>query len=254
MININGLSFAYKKDYPIFLNFNWNIAPGERWSVIGPSGCGKTTLLYLLAGLKTPSAGKISINNRPSNGHKALTGLILQDYGLLPWATAFENVAIGLKIQGTEKKQINRIVEKWLREMGIEEVASHYPSELSGGQQQRVAIARTLALEPPVILMDEPFAALDALTREDSLKLVLRLWRDHTSTMVLVTHNIEEAAFWGARILVLSKPPNTHPVIIDNPGSGTPEYINSPDFNSRCKQLRELIEQHARNDKAETQL
>jgi NitT/TauT family transport system ATP-binding protein len=247
MIKIKDLCFAYKKDCPLFLDFNWDIAPGERWSLIGPSGCGKTTLLYLLAGLIAPAGGKININDDYSNDRRFLTGLILQDFGLLPWNTAFDNVALGLKIQGIEKNKIAQITLHWLKELGIENVSEHYPAELSGGQQQRVAIARTLAIGPSLLLMDEPFASLDALTREDSLNLALKIWRNHFSTMVLVTHNIDEAAFWGSRILVLDRAPNTSPHIIENPGSGQPEYISSPDFTIRCKQLRELIGRNTQN-------
>jgi NitT/TauT family transport system ATP-binding protein len=245
MVKVENLNFAYKKGFPIFNDFSWKIEPGERWSVIGPSGCGKTTLLYLLAGLRVPNSGLISITNGQSS-HKILTGLILQDYGLLPWATAFQNVALGLKIQKMDKKLISEITQKWLVELGIDAVASHYPSELSGGQRQRVAIARTLVLQPSLLLMDEPFASLDTLTREDLLDLTLGLWRKQPSTMVLVTHNIEEAVYWGSHILVLRRAPNNQYQVIENSGSGSPAYRENPDYRSRCQQLRELIEQYAR--------
>jgi ABC-type nitrate/sulfonate/bicarbonate transport system ATPase subunit len=246
MVKIKGLSFTYKRESPIFSNFSWDIGQGERWSIIGPSGCGKTTLLYLLAGLRLPSAGSITVNNG-SNGHRILTGLILQDYGLLPWASAFENVALGLKIQHVEKKTVERVTHEWLTKLGIDHVASHYPVEMSGGQRQRVAIARTLALEPALLLMDEPFASLDSITREDLLNLALNLWQNLTSTMVLVTHNIEEAVYWGSHILVLGHPPNTTAVTINNPGSGLPGFRSSPEFTARCQQVRDLVEQNSRN-------
>jgi ABC-type nitrate/sulfonate/bicarbonate transport system ATPase subunit len=247
MFKIQELTFFYKKEYPIFKDFTLNIGQGERWSVIGPSGCGKTTLLYLLAGLRVPTAGKISTNNGSSNGHKVLTGLILQDYGLLPWATAAENVSLGLKIQRYDKKTIAAETQNWLLKMGIDHVAGHYPAELSGGQRQRVAIARTLALEPALLLMDEPFASLDSITRDDLLNLALKLWKNVTSTMVLVTHNIEEAVYWGNNILVLKYPPNETAVSINNPGSGLLEYRNSSEFRIKCQQLREMIEQNSPN-------
>jgi NitT/TauT family transport system ATP-binding protein len=252
MVKIEHLSFAYKKGSPIFGDFHWNIASGERWSVIGPSGCGKTTLLYLLAGLRTPDSGSVSILDGQTGGHKPLTGLILQDYGLLPWATAFQNVALGLKIQRVKKETITEVTQKWMIELGIDSVASHYPAELSGGQRQRVAIARTLILHPSLLLMDEPFASLDTLTREDLLDLTLSLWRKQPSTMVLVTHNIEEAVSWGSHVLVLRKAPNNECTIIDNPGSGTAEYRESPEYHSRCYQLRELIEQYANSQPGES--
>jgi ABC-type nitrate/sulfonate/bicarbonate transport system ATPase subunit len=249
MLNIENLSFSYKKESPLFLDFSWNFDSGERWAVIGPSGCGKTTLLYLLAGLRLPSAGKITRNSGISSGHKILSGLILQDYGLLPWATALENVALGLKIQGVASKTAALTAGKWLSDLGLEPVSHHYPAELSGGQRQRVAIARTLALEAEMILMDEPFASLDTLTREDLLNLCLGLWRKLQPTMMLVTHNIEEAVYWGSRILVLGHPPHTRPDIVMNPGSGSPEYRQSPDFNALCRHLRSLLEKSLVNGK-----
>jgi ABC-type nitrate/sulfonate/bicarbonate transport system ATPase subunit len=247
MVKIEGLFFAYKKGFPIFQDFNWNIAPGERWAVIGPSGCGKTTLLYLLAGLREPDSGQIAIEDSRSNGHRPAAGLILQDYGLFPWATALDNVAIGLKIRGIEKGRISEIAHQWMRQLGIDSVSDHYPGELSGGQRQRVAIARTLALQPGLLLMDEPFASLDALTREDLLDLIMLLWKDFSSTMVLVTHNIEEAVHWGSQILVLHQPPNREPIIIDNPESGHDWYRESEIFRSRCRQLRNAVGENAGN-------
>ena len=249
MIGVKHLKFAYKKGTPIFLDFNWAISPGERWSIIGPSGCGKSTLLYILSGLYAPLAGEINLNGYQKTGKAVSSGLILQDYGLLPWATALENVSLGLKIRGFKKERISQIAWKWLCELGIDSVAGHYPAELSGGQRQRVAIARTLCLEPRLLLMDEPFASLDALTREDMQNLILDLWKRLSSTMVLVTHNIEEAVFWGQKILILGHSPNTNPVIIENSASGSTEYRHTADFAARCKQLRELVEQQGRNGK-----
>jgi ABC-type nitrate/sulfonate/bicarbonate transport system ATPase subunit len=251
MVEIEGLSFAYKQESPIFLDFRLTIGWGERWSVIGPSGCGKSTLLYLLAGLRSPGAGRIDIRNRAHNSRQAITGLILQDYGLLPWATAAENVALGLKIHGIDKKSADQITAGWLEELGIEKVAGQYAGELSGGQRQRVAIARTLALKPSLLLMDEPFSSLDALTREDSLDLVMNLWQKHTSTAVMVTHNMEEAVYWGRQILVLGTPPNTSAIVIDNPGSEKPGYRYSQEFLEKCRKLRLMIEQSLRRGNEE---
>jgi len=246
MVKIDRLSFCYQKESPIFLDFNWSVDRGERWSVIGPSGCGKTTLLYLLAGLRLPTSGKISVDGRPLSGPRVSTGLILQDYGLLPWATAIDNISLGLKIRRMNGRKITHIARDWLSRLDIAAVSDHYPAELSGGQRQRVAIARTLALEPDLLLMDEPLASLDSLTREDLQALTLQLWEDMRSTIILVTHNIEEAAFLGKKIIVLNCPPNTRPLIIDNPGSGYVEYRNTPEFTERCQQLRELVERNAR--------
>ena len=251
MVKLDRLCFSYHSECPIFLDFSWDIAPGERWSVIGPSGCGKTTLLYLLAGLYLPTSGGIYFDGSPLLMPRISTGLILQDYGLLPWATAFDNVSLGLKIRRLDKGKVTEITREWLSRLGIDGVADRYPAELSGGQRQRVAIARTLALEPDLLIMDEPFASLDAQTREDLQDLTIRLWERVSSTMILVTHNIEEAVLLGKRIMVLSHTPLTEPVITENPGSGYPGYRNTPDFFRRCQQLRELVEQNARSEKAE---
>lgn len=247
MVEIERLYFSYHQESPIFLGFNWSIAQGERWSVIGPSGCGKTTLLYLLAGLRLPTSGKINIDGSQLTAPRVSTGLILQDYGLLPWATAFDNTSLGLKIRGLDDGRVTQITREWLSKLGIDTVSSHYPVELSGGQRQRVAIARTLALEPDLLLMDEPFASLDALTREELQNLTISLWESVSSTIILVTHNIEEAVFLGKRIMVLKHPPNTEPIIIENPGSGYSEYRKMPDFTERCREVRELVEQSARS-------
>jgi len=247
MVEIENLCFSYQAEAPIFTNFNWSIAQGERWSVIGPSGCGKTTLLYLLDGLCLPTSGEIRIVGHPLTKPRLSTGLILQDYGLLPWATAFDNISLGLKIRGVDSEKINQITTQWLSKLGIDGVSHHYPSELSGGQRQRVAIGRTLALELVLLLMDEPFASLDALTREDLQNLIMGLWQDMSSTVVFVTHNIRESVLLGKRIMILKHPPNTEPIIIENPDSGYPEYRDTPEFLDKCKEVRELAELEATN-------
>jgi len=247
MVEVENLCFWYSPDSPVFHNFNCRIERGERWSVIGSSGCGKTTLLYLLAGLLLPASGSINMEGNPLVKPRLSTGLILQDYGLLPWATVFDNIALGFKIRQAEKRMMVNTTNEWLDRLGIRAEADRYPAELSGGQRQRVAIARTLALEPSLLLMDEPFASLDAFTREDLQDLTLILWEKVTSTIMLVTHNIQEATLLGKRIMVLNTPPNREPVIIENPDSGYPEYRNSPDFFRKCAQLRELIKPDSGN-------
>jgi len=242
MISITNLNFEYKKNKPIFSDFNLSIGQGERWSIIGPSGCGKTTLLYILAGLRSPNSGAVSYTNGHSGAGNISQGLILQDYGLLPWLTAYENVALGLKIRKFDKNSITRVTQKWLRELNIMDISDHYPAEMSGGQRQRTAIARTLALEPSLLLMDEPFASLDTINREDLLDLILELSGKLNSTMVLVTHNIEEAVFWGSKILILKKHPNDRTFIIENELSGCGGYRDSAEFRLQCRKIREAVE------------
>jgi NitT/TauT family transport system ATP-binding protein len=242
MVKVEKLTFAYKKGLPIFEDFDCLIQKGQRLSIIGPSGCGKSTLLYLLAGLRTPDSGSILVSEENFGKYQTSIGLVLQDYGLLPWATAFQNIALGLKIKGVPKEEIIETVKQWMNDLGIAAVASHFPGELSGGQRQRVAIARTLVLQPALLLMDEPFASLDTMTREDLLDLTLDLWHKQPSTMILVTHNIEEAVYWGSQILVLGKAPNTRCTIADNSGSGTLDFRESAQYRARCRELREQIE------------
>jgi len=253
MIIVRDLSFAYPNRRPIFQHFHWHVMPGEAWAVIGPSGCGKTTLLYLLAGLLRPTAGEIRIGGAPLQRPRPQTGLILQDYGLLPWATVEQNAALGLRIRefyGPDGRHAPRTttaadptakIDFWLERLGLNHIRDQYPGQISGGQRQRTAIARTLATDPDLLLMDEPFSSLDALTREELQNLTLRLRRETALTSVLVTHSIEEAAFLGQRILVLTMPPIQHPEVIDNPGVGDESYRGSDPFHAVCDALRERL-------------
>ncbi len=250
MINLVNLSFAYPGRAVIFDHFSWQVEPGEGWAIIGPSGCGKSTLLYLIAGLRRPATGQILVDDQPIVRPRPQTGLILQDYGLLPWATVWDNAALGLDMRrfyGPDGKHVpldelltnkTQRVNYWLERLGISHVARHYPHQLSGGQRQRAAIARTLVLNPDLLLMDEPFGALDALTREDLQRLTLDLRAERRLTMLLVTHNIDEAVFMGQKILILTHPPTTAAVIVDNPSAGVPGYRQQDEFFRRCNQLR----------------
>ena len=252
MISVESLTFVYPGRPLLFQDFDWRVEPGERWAVIGPSGCGKTTLLYLIAGLRRPTGGVVRVAGIPVTRPRASIGLILQDYGLLPWATVWENAALGMRLGRFYAHKRNggparpypppdippERVDYWLERLGIAELRDHYPSQLSGGQRQRTAIARTLVLEPNVLLMDEPFSSLDALTREDLQNLVLGLADELQLTMVLVTHNIEEAVFLGRRILVLGRPPITLARVIENAEAGDPDYRGRPAYLARCTELR----------------
>jgi len=176
MIRVENVSFAYPGKEVIFQSFSWQVEKGESWAIIGPSGCGKTTLLYLLAGLRLPQEGAVLVNGQMVRRPRRQTGLILQDYGLLPWATVHQNTALGLTIRGVREPQRQAIVTQWLARLDIADVSAQYPSQLSGGQRQRAAVARTLALEPDLLLMDEPFSSLDALTREGLQNMVPPRW------------------------------------------------------------------------------
>lgn len=242
MIDLRDLSFAYPGRPPLFAGLSWRAGAGESWSIIGPSGCGKSTLLYLLAGLRRPTSGALLVAGAPLTGVRQATGLILQDFGLLPWATAAENIALGLKLRGVSRSQQQSAVAGWLDRLELTHVSHHYPAELSGGQRQRVAIARTLALSPDLLLMDEPFAALDTITREDLQHLVVRLGHDSDRTTIVVTHNIDEAVFLSRNILVLGRAPATAAITIENPYAGDPGLRHSRPFLEKCREVRDAIE------------
>jgi NitT/TauT family transport system ATP-binding protein len=253
IINLSDISFVYPSGAVIFQNFSWQVERGQSWAIIGPSGCGKSTLLYLVGGLRQPTAGHLLVDSRPLARPRPQTGLILQDYGLLPWATVWDNAALGLNIRrfyGPDGKHTpagERIADRkervayWLRRLGIEHVAGQYPGQISGGQRQRTAIARTLVLNPDLLLMDEPFGALDALTREDLQQLTLELQAERHLTTIIVTHNIDEAVFMGHKILVLTQPPTTEATIIDNPQAGKPGYRQQELFFKQCNYLRNML-------------
>ncbi len=254
MIEVDGLTFHYPDGTAVFEGFTWRVAAGEAWAVLGPSGCGKTTLLYLLAGLRLPGGGAVRIGGERIARPRPRTGLILQDFGLLPWATVRDNVALGLRIRGFygpdgkhapagEAVTVRReITQAWLDRLGLSHVAGNYPAQISGGQRQRTAIARTLALQPDLLLMDEPFAALDAPTREDLQNLTLRLRAETGLTTVVVTHTIEEAALLGAQVLVLGRLPNRTPRLVPNPGAADPAFRSSPEYAAACAGLRRELE------------
>jgi NitT/TauT family transport system ATP-binding protein len=251
MIQLESLTYFYAHNAPVFQDFTWEVQRGEAWAVLGPSGCGKTTLLYLLAGLRPPSSGRILIDAQPLDRPRPHTGLILQDYGLLPWGTVRQNASLGLRVRsfyGPDGRHAprdfhpNLSADAWLERLGLAALADKYPSQLSGGQRQRTAIARTLALEPDLLLMDEPFSSLDAPTREDLQNLVLDLWVEQQLTLLVVTHAIEEAAVLGQKILLLGNPPNIQPVVIDNPQACTPVFRDQPEYAEVCRELRHRME------------
>lgn len=218
------------------------LEPGERVALVGPSGCGKSTLLWCLAGLVQPSRGRVLVDGQAVRPGRPRTGLILQDYGLLPWKTAEENAALGLAIRGWPASRRLEQVRPLLEALGLGPVRHLYPAQLSGGQCQRVAIARALVLEPDLLLMDEPFSALDALAREGLQDLMAELARRRGFTVVLVTHDIMEAAFLAERIAVLSARPGRMVGEVRNPGAGTPGYRKDPAYFEATRQIRGLLE------------
>jgi NitT/TauT family transport system ATP-binding protein len=188
---------------------NLHVETGEFVCVVGASGSGKSTLLRLIAGLDSPSSGKITVDGMLVTGPGADRGMVFQRYTLYPWMPVVDNVGFGLKLQGVSKKLRRERVAYYLDVVGLSQFAHAYPKELSGGMKQRVAIARALAAQPKVLLMDEPFGALDVQTKEVMQQFLLQLWRRTGTTILMITHDVEEAVFLAQRIYVLSSRPGT---------------------------------------------
>jgi NitT/TauT family transport system ATP-binding protein len=187
---------------------SFSMERSEFLCLVGPSGCGKSTLLNIIAGFLTPSAGEIRIGGKAVSGHGMDRGVVFQDFAqLFPWRTALGNVTFGLEMKGVPKDEREAIAREQLRLVKLEKFADSYPHHLSGGMQQRVAIARALAYNPSVLLMDEPFAALDALTRDDMQRLLADVWRETRKTVVYVTHNVAEAVYLADRVIVMTPHP-----------------------------------------------
>jgi NitT/TauT family transport system ATP-binding protein len=270
MIESKQISKVYPDGTEALREVSFDISEGESCSIIGPSGCGKTTLLFIFSGILKPTSGKALIGGKEVMSPSKEVALILQDYGLFPWKTVFENVSLGLELRnkplrgfqvnpyrvfgvvgvkprhGAEphigKKERKEIVTSLLQDLGLKGFEDHYPKQLSGGMQQRIGFARALALNPKILLMDEPLSSLDALTRETLQNFLLSLWKNNGITMLLVTHNIEEAVFLGERIIVLSPRPGSVVTIMENHKVGDVNYRNTEDFFDKCRAVRRSIE------------
>ena len=210
-IEVRDVSLVYETPSgrtPGVAGVNIDIATSEFLCIVGPSGCGKSTLLNIIAGFLPPTAGEIRIGGAPVRGSGMDRGVVFQDFAqLFPWRTALGNVTFGLEMKGLAKADRESIALEQLRLVKLEKFARSYPHHLSGGMQQRVAIARALAYNPAVLLMDEPFAALDALTRDDMQRLLADVWRTTRKTVIYVTHNVAEAVYLADRVVVMSPHP-----------------------------------------------
>ncbi|MCX6100794.1 MAG: ATP-binding cassette domain-containing protein [Candidatus Bipolaricaulota bacterium] len=215
------------------------VAPGESLALIGPSGCGKSSLLFAMAGLIRPMAWTILVNGEPLTRPRREIALILQNAGLLPWKTVWQNANLSLLL-GREYPRVT--AQAVLDELGLGEVKCRYPSELSEGMKRRVGVARALSTSPSVMLMDEPLASLDTLTKERIQDLFLRLWVRHAFALVLVTHDIEEAAFLGQRVAVLSDRPAQIKEVVENPAMGERNYRDTAAFADTVQRLRAGLE------------
>ena len=210
-ITIRGLSKEFVATdgsrIPALDGVDLTVSQGEFVGVVGPSGCGKSTLLYIIAGFLQPTAGTVLLADRPVTGPGTDRGIVFQEYALFPWLTVLDNITYGLRERGMPRGEQLAVAREYMRLVGLEGFERSYPKELSGGMKQRVALARTLAPGPSILLLDEPFGALDAQTRELMQEELLRVWRHTTATVVLITHDVAEAVYLAGRVCVMSRRP-----------------------------------------------
>jgi NitT/TauT family transport system ATP-binding protein len=209
-LTISGLSKTYFDPYAAahvtaVQDVSLTVREGEFVSIVGPSGCGKTTILNMIAGFVKPTGGEILVGGRAVSGPGPDRGVVFQSFALFPWKTVLENVAFGPKMRGFKKPERERIAREYLALAGLAHAAERYPNELSGGMQQRVGVVRALANEPEVLLMDEPFASVDAQTRMTLQEELTRIWQERRPTVIFITHDVGEAVFLAERVVVLSK-------------------------------------------------
>jgi NitT/TauT family transport system ATP-binding protein len=224
-------------------HLSFEVRDKEFVCILGSSGCGKTTLLRLIAGLDEAQAGSIILDGEEIRGQNPKVGMVFQEYSLFPWRTVIDNIAFGLEMKGMGKEERYRIAEKYLDLVNLSQFRTSYPSELSGGMRQRIAVARALALDPVLLLMDEPFGALDAQTRNMLQKELLEIWEKTRKTIIFITHSVDEAVFLADRIIVLTPRPGRicqiFPIELSRPRDRT-----SVEFAQLRRQVLDLIGQH----------
>jgi NitT/TauT family transport system ATP-binding protein len=245
MVRFEGVSLAYRQRAPLLSGFDYSFEAGRIHGIIGKSGCGKTSLLYLMAGLLSPGLGRITIGGSPAAPGRRDIAIILQEFGLFPWKNCRENLALGLELRKTDKRETARRVEAILSDLDLTGLGDRFPGQLSGGERQRLAIGRALILEPELLLLDEPFSALDAMAREllqDRL-LSLQKERSRPLTVIHVTHSIEEAVFLSHRIHIMDREGVLHALDNDPQGSS---YRKSPAFFEHTVTVRGELERVSR--------
>ncbi len=253
-IVVDGVGKAYANDRrstPVLQDIRLAIPRGQFVCLLGPSGCGKSTLLNAIAGFAPPTSGTILCDGAPVAAPGPQRAMVFQEYALFPWMTVAQNVGFGLEIQGRPRQAVQERVAALLRMLALQDFAGRYPRDLSGGMRQRVAIARVLALDAPVLLMDEPFGALDALTRRNLQDELLRIWAELGKTIVFVTHSIEEAIYLADRIVVMTYRPGTvkRDMTVD---LARPRDPAAPGFNALKRALGLLVmEEQQRHHHAE---
>lgn len=240
MLELQNISLSYGEMHALN-NISLTINSGEICSILGPSGCGKTSMLNILAGNIKHYKGKVTLNGLAIDNKQKCIGFISQDYGLLPWKTVYKNVILPFQIKRLNIESRAEKIENVINKLGIDDIKKRYPISLSGGQKQRVAIAGAFVIEPDLLLMDEPFSALDQVTKESTQELFFDVWNETKPTTVFVTHSIEEAVFMGQKIVILSKSPGSIIKIIDNPTFGKKDVRISNDYLDICKDIRGII-------------
>lgn len=219
-----------------------SIPTGEITCLVGPSGCGKSTLLHMAAGLVTPTRGEITLDNNTVTGPGPERGVVFQQFALFPWKTVRENIEFGLKHQGVKAAEMRERAEDLMATMGLNQFTSHYPSQLSGGMQQRVAIARAYGPDPDLLLMDEPFGALDAQTRTIMQEDLMETWLERQKTVVFVTHAVDEAVYLGGKVVIMTKRPGKLKEVVDvSPIARTNDWYHRPiDEVTASKEFNEM--------------
>jgi NitT/TauT family transport system ATP-binding protein len=237
---VNKVFQTAEREVVALKDINLEIPQGQFVCLLGPSGCGKSTLLNAVAGFAPPSSGSITADGKLVTAPGPERGMVFQEYALFPWMTVADNVAFGLQIKGQPREQINATVDKLLTVLSLQDFRNRYPKDLSGGMRQRVAIARVLALDSPIMLMDEPFGALDALTRRNLQDELLRIWAELKKTIIFVTHSIEEAIYLADRIVVMTYRPGTvkRDLLVDLPRLRDPA---AAEFNALKRELGQLV-------------
>ncbi len=220
------------------------VEQGEFVCIVGPSGCGKTTILNMIAGFIPHTGGEILVGGRPVKGPGADRGVVFQSFALFPWRTVLENVAFGPKMRGVRKVEREKIAHEYLALVKLTEAAGRYPAELSGGMQQRVGVVRALANEPDVLLMDEPFASVDAQTRMTLQEELTRIWQEKRPTVIFITHDVAEAVFLGNRVIALSKGRVLEEIAVDLPRPRSWDALND---DARFKELSGRVLQLVRS-------
>ncbi|MED0658757.1 ABC transporter ATP-binding protein [Bacillus smithii] len=240
LIELRNISLQYangKNDLPVLDQINLRLDANDFVCLLGPSGCGKSSLLNILAGYQKPTAGEVMINDKPHTRPSSDVGVVFQHHNLFPWMTIEKNVEFGLKMKSVPKSERKKLVSYYLHLVGLEASAKMLPYQLSGGMKQRASIARTLAADPQAILMDEPFSALDALTRENMQIHLLDIWKKTKKCIIFITHDVEEAILLGKRILVMNSKPGRIVVDLPNPLS---KYNQSVDEIKHLKEFNDL--------------